>query len=530
MGTTAQKLQNIIDSKAAISAAIEAKGGTVPTELTGYGPAIEALPSGGSSDLAKKIVDRSVTEVTAADLNGATRIGQYGLYHCDDLESISIPDSVTSIEQYGIRWCGKLSSVSLGNSLTAVGNYGFGNCTSLTSISIPDSVISTGASIFYLCNSLVSATIGNGVSSIGSQTFYGCSNLSNVYFKDDRQTVPTLANANAFGNLPADYKIWVPSALYDDWTTSGNWSNVSVHIWYEGYEPPAVETYVKYTDNSEQYLNIIGTLAASNIPNLGTLKELRIGTGVTSLGSTALTAAWQTLTNVTVPNTITAIPNSFLKAGDSIGRGPTALINLVLPNTIVTIGSEAVRACSLTSFTFPANTTSIGNYCFSYSHQLKEVHINAALNSLGNQVFGDTLALSSITVDENNQSFKEDNGMLLNKSGTELWKIPPAMSNGNIVVPEGVTKLKFDSCNDLSCSSLTLPSTLTTIEQAVFNASSFTTPPSIPSSVTSIAAQYWNFPIVFADRTKAQVQAMSGYPWSWSSGAQYICTDGTITR
>lgn len=49
MGTTAQKLQNIIDSKAAISAAIQTKGGTVPAQLTGYAQAILDLPSGGGS-------------------------------------------------------------------------------------------------------------------------------------------------------------------------------------------------------------------------------------------------------------------------------------------------------------------------------------------------------------------------------------------------------------------------------------------------------------------------------------------------
>ena len=139
--STANKLQYLIDAKISISAAIEAKGGDVPQELSGYGPAIEALPSGGSSDLAKKIVDRTVTDITAADLSGATRIGQYAFYHCDNLESISIPDSVTSIEQNGVGYCRSLSSVSFGNSLTAVGNYGFRNCTSLTSILIPDSVI-----------------------------------------------------------------------------------------------------------------------------------------------------------------------------------------------------------------------------------------------------------------------------------------------------------------------------------------------------------------------------------------------------
>ena len=48
MGTTAQKLQAILDSKADIASAIEEKGGTVPTKLSDYGDAIRNLPTGGT--------------------------------------------------------------------------------------------------------------------------------------------------------------------------------------------------------------------------------------------------------------------------------------------------------------------------------------------------------------------------------------------------------------------------------------------------------------------------------------------------
>lgn len=50
MGTTAQKLQAIVDSKADIADAIEEKGGTVPTKLADYGDAIRDLPTGLEKD------------------------------------------------------------------------------------------------------------------------------------------------------------------------------------------------------------------------------------------------------------------------------------------------------------------------------------------------------------------------------------------------------------------------------------------------------------------------------------------------
>ena len=43
-------------------------------------------------------------------------------------------------------------------------------------------------------------------------------------------TVPTLANANAFQNIPADCRIVVPDDLYSTWIGSSNWSTRASQI------------------------------------------------------------------------------------------------------------------------------------------------------------------------------------------------------------------------------------------------------------------------------------------------------------
>lgn len=66
MGTTAEKLQAIVDSKADIGAAITEKGGTVPEKLSEYGNAIRALPS-GSEELQLAPLDAKKVYATLRD-------------------------------------------------------------------------------------------------------------------------------------------------------------------------------------------------------------------------------------------------------------------------------------------------------------------------------------------------------------------------------------------------------------------------------------------------------------------------------
>lgn len=201
MGTTADKLQYLIDAKSSISAAIEAKGGTVPQELSGYGPAIEALPSGGSSDVAAKIVNRTVTEITATDLSGATKIGYAAFQKCTSLSSLIIPDTVTEFD-----W------------------GAFSECTKLSSVAIPNSVTKIGDSSFYNCSNISSFIFGNGLTNIDIRAFRQCTKCV-IYDFSSATSVPTLANVNAFQTTRADKKIIVPDALYDQWKAANNWNS-----------------------------------------------------------------------------------------------------------------------------------------------------------------------------------------------------------------------------------------------------------------------------------------------------------------
>ena len=161
--------------------------------------------------------------------DSVTSIGTYVFQNCSSLASIVIPNSVKSIGSYAFYGCSSLESIVIPGSVTSIGTNAFQSCYSLASIVIPNSVISISNYAFRYCYSLTSIVIPNAVTSIGTYAFNNCCGIH--YFDFTNHTaVPTLANTNAFTDIPADCEIRVPTALYDEWIAATNWADLASQI------------------------------------------------------------------------------------------------------------------------------------------------------------------------------------------------------------------------------------------------------------------------------------------------------------
>lgn len=199
-------------------------------------------PASGKS-LAAQIVDKSVTNVTAGDLKGATNIGRYAFYMCKELTSITIPDDVKTINNSAFEYCTKLTNLTLPNNMTYIGEQAFGNCaissiviphgitdihfdtfnlcTKLISVTLPDSITSIGQAAFEQCRSLPSITIPGSVTQIRNSTFFGCVKLSLVKMLP---TTPPTITSDIFTNTSVDLQIIVPKGTLDAYKSATNWS------------------------------------------------------------------------------------------------------------------------------------------------------------------------------------------------------------------------------------------------------------------------------------------------------------------
>ena len=92
------------------------------------------------------------SEIVYDDIKyNVTSINKSAFSECDNLTSVTIPNSVTSIGNTAFWACHNLKNVTLSNSIKTIEDETFMWCSSLTSVTIPDSVTSIGQNAFNHC-------------------------------------------------------------------------------------------------------------------------------------------------------------------------------------------------------------------------------------------------------------------------------------------------------------------------------------------------------------------------------------------
>ena len=323
--------------------------------------------------------------------NLVTSIRYFAFENCSGLTSITIPNSVTTISDNAFINCSSLTSITIPNSVTTIGVSAFSGCSGLTSIMISNSVTTIGDSAFYGCSGLTSITIGSNVTTICYEAFYDCSGLTSITipnsvtyiddyaFKNCRKlTSITIPNRVTFGEFVFYECIGLKSVYISDlgkWCEASFGSNYSNPLYYAG------NLYL----NNKLVTNLV-------IPNT-----------ITTIGDYAFYGC-RSLTSITIPNSVTTIGGfafedcSRLKGvnitdlekwceisfsnstanplyyAHNLYLNNQLVTNLVIPNTITTIGVSAFSGCSgLTSITIPNSVTTIDNSAFYKCSGLKMV-------------------------------------------------------------------------------------------------------------------------------------------------------------
>lgn len=343
------------------------------------------------------------------------------LSFCNQIQSVTIPESVTSIGKSAFEHCSKLDSLTIKGVATSIGAYAFASCTSLTSLSLVGNFQTIGDSAFAYCG-MTSLTTDATITSIGEYAFSHCTSLTSLSLTGSVQTIgyqafaccTSLTSLSLTGDIQkiGDYAFGYCSSL----------NTVTFPK-----SPTSIGSYAFDSCTSLNSIEIPGTVTEIGdcaFYHCSGLTSVKIDEGVQSTGADMFNDCGQ-LTTVTFPESLTTIADgSFASCsnlnhvkiparvtciGDSAFSNCTSLSEITLQDGVKTIGANAFFSCqALTSITLPDSVTDIGRDAFWYCSQLKSITIPENVTAIKPDTFYWCFSLKDITLPAGLTSFQDE--------------------------------------------------------------------------------------------------------------------------
>lgn len=371
-----------------------------------------------------------------------TAVGETAFNTNKDVVNVTLPSTVKVLKRRSFRQASNLETINLDNvvetnaalesctslidagsynNLEIMGPYTFYACHKLLPIVIPSSVTTIGTGALGLNLGIVSINIPSTVTTIDEYLFGKNTALTGVGLNwIDPSSEVTIAEKNFFRDLDLNnITLYVPVGTleaYQKHTLWGTFSNI-------------VEGTVPEQFNSKNFTEGDYTYVSTSV------SEAQI-TGTTN----------DALTTITIPATTTYNGTDFsvISVGASAFQGNEVITDVVLPNSVKTINTNAFRLCSSLANINTENVTTIGGnilrespnvttldlssvevlednalgraygltgaldlpniqtmgkWCFVYAQGVTEVNIGSSLNSITTDTFLGMPSLSKVKVD-----------------------------------------------------------------------------------------------------------------------------------
>ena len=457
---------------------------TIPDSVTSIGKSVfsncENLISVTLSENITSISDnlfyvcRNLTSITIPD--GVKSIGKDAFASCRKLTDITIPDSIEDIGSRAFYFC-SFKSITIPEGVKSIGDNAFYG-SDLTTVTIPNGITCINEGTFEACDKLASITIPENVTSIGTKAFDRCNKLSDVYYVGNSEQWSAIAIEN--NNEP------LTGAAIHYAVETGSCGDKGDNVTYILYDDGKLVIsgtgkmydYDNFSDFSPFYKSDIKTAVVEvGVTSIGdgmfercdSLEEVVIPDGVTYIGDSAFYSC-SSLPNVTIPYGVTiigdntfsgcskftsiTIPDSVTSIGISAFSCCYNITSITIPDSVITLGRGAFDRCSAaTSITIGKSVRSIGISTFNDCDKIESIYIPASVTSIESSAFSDWHSLKEIIVDENNENYISEQGILFNKDRTQLVKYPSSKEGTVYTVPESVesfgTYEAFGDCKHL---------------------------------------------------------------------------------
>ena len=460
------------------------------------------------------IIDIPDTVISGGQTYTVTAIGvsAFGSFSTPiNVSSVFIPATVRSIGSHAFIYCNALTTVTFaeGSQLKSIGSNAFWGSEHLypkfKEIKIPDSVETIGNGAFRHCQNLERITLPSALQTLSNGTFYGCAALSEVTFPASLKTI----EKSAFGYCRNLSEVKLPASLTTIQSYVFNGCSALKTVFYDGSLAQWNHITANKDADNDADKDVLGYSCPSLVTGDYTAQFISVKDDPFAYPppkTVTITKYTGTESTVILPSTISSWPVT--KIGEDALKDNTTITSVTIPDSVTEIGSNAFAGCTnLTSvhyagdwsnltiqsgnpavqdaanaplfdFKFTPDNTAVIVTNYKYKGTAADVTIPSRykgkpVTTIGHAAFFNS-AVTSVTIPDSVTSI-DDNAFGFCSQLT------------NISIPNSVTYIGFSAFNSCtSLKSITLPSSLSTIQSYAFcNCGNLETI-RIPVSVTSI--------------------------------------------
>ena len=382
-------------------------------------------------------------------------IGISAFGSCSNLNTVSLLKAIKFIGSYAFAECKQLQNVIFDKEIRihSLEDSVFSGCEQLSSITVPDSVNEIKSGVFNSCINLKHVTLPDNLKSIGFAAFYKCSSLSEISLPESLYYI----DADAFSECKSLEKIEIPD-------------KVKFYKKSEGVDDPFGVfigcSKLKYVVLPDELTEI----PDYTFLDCTSLIEITIPESVTSIGTSAFEGA-SNLEKITYDGTLSFLGGNVFKDTKWLNSSLEDFIiyqDFLLvykgKEKFVTIPDKVKHICdgafkgnkSVQMIKLPDMVETIGNSVFSDCSNLKSVAFPGGIKSLGNQVFSNCISLEKVTIPGNIESVGHS-------------AFAGCNNIESVILKEGVKYLNdycFEGCEKLK--SITFPNSLLSIGREAF--------------------------------------------------------------
>ena len=249
---------------------------------------------------------------------GLKEIGEASFYNCGQLVNLEIPANIETIRGQAFYNCSYLETLSLTEGIKVIESGAFGNCSSLKSLNIPESVIEMNYA-FTECTSLEAVHVKNlssylkiyfsdymanpmyhanhlfvndqevedlilpdDIETLQPGAFYGCTNLKSIKFSNKLYYIGNHAFEGCTSLSSVEFPYTVRQIGESAFKNCWKLESIAIYnsILYSRLSGPGFYVFDDYPEYTTSILS-------SAFEGCSTLKTVRLGNGVSNIGSKA---------------------------------------------------------------------------------------------------------------------------------------------------------------------------------------------------------------------------------------------------